>query len=613
MKIRHILIYIIIGLVCSVSVEAKGAPDNVQPSQNMLEGVDQQLRTKINFARQLMTDRNYEGASAYLEALYEKHPDNPVIINLLKQCYGQLQLYLKMETLIRRQIDKDPDNINYWTSLAEVTAQQGNIDDALKYYDKAESLIEGENNVRFQILIQSMLSQDLDVQAQKKIEQWRIKYDEPELLAAQMGQIYEQQKLYANAIKEYYPLLFDTTRAGNDIERYVMNLLMFEDSAPPVEQYLLQQKDLFSNERAVKILSTYYLRTNKLENAFEFTVHRDSLEHLNGNALIQYMQNCNNRKLYSETIRMGDYLTATFKQPVVTIRGQFLYAEALIALREYDKAIATYNDIFATASNNRDKTDALYNLGKLYRERLHDVDKALVYYDSVATHFKYGMSYLNTLVEIPYCYLQLGNLKDAQTHYTQLEQRRLNDEIKEKVDYYLALIEFLNKQVDSSRVALSKLMIDFPKGFYVNDALELMMVIDEGKDTPAVLYEYAGALLFELENKPDSVIKRLDKIAGDDSKVLADFALYKLYQETLAQGDTARTITYIDRLKESFPESYYLPFGLKQKADIYLGENNKADEAKAIYLHLLETYPNYPFISEVRKTLREITDKQDSA
>jgi len=86
-------------------------------------------------------------------------------------------------------------------------------------------------------------------------------------------------------------------------------------------------------------------------------------------------------------------------------------------------------------------------------------------------------------------------------------------------------------------------------------------------------------------------------------------ALIRLSQLELKLADTAAVLTQIDHLEREYPDSYSLPYGLKTKADILLQNEESIEEAKGIYRRLLEEYPNYPFISGVRKLLRELEEE----
>ena len=78
----------------------------------------------------------------------------------------------------------------------------------------------------------------------------------------------------------------------------------------------------------------------------------------------------------------------------------------------------------------------------------------------------------------------------------------------------------------------------------------------------------------------------------------------------IAQQDSVQVLAYISQMEKNFSDSYYYPYVLKQKADILLEQNEKAAEAYTIYRQLLKDFPNYPFITEIRKILR--TESQET-
>ncbi len=577
--------------------------------------IDPAFQQKLMFVRSRIAARDFANAASFLEVMYEDYNSNPQVLNLLKQCYSQLQLFFKLEELIKKQIASNPSNIGFHLSLAEVSAQQGKVDQALKQYALAESLIDGVNRVRYQLLIQSMLSHSLDSDAEKYIVGWRKLSGDNSLMADQMGLIYEHKKEYEKALTEYYPLLADTSRLGNKIEKEIVELLLFADSRPATEKFLLAQNEIEFNVRAVKILSMHYIRTNQLEKSFAFTKLRDSLSEKNGNSLISYMQTCNREELYDETIRMGEYLFTQYDKPAVRNRARFIIANAYTGSEQFEKSLATYADIFDETKSTREKTDALYMSGKLYQDYLGEIDSALIFYDSVITKYKSGMNYMNALTEIPYCYVQKSDLKTAKKLFLELEPKRLLRDQKEKVFFRLAQTLFLENNVDSCKTLLTKLLINFDNGFYVNDALSLLKIINTGSDDPKILAMYASALFYEIQSKNDSAIIALDKIVVNDSKVLSDFSLFTITRLYLADNDSLHALEAINKMETEFAESYYFPYSLKQKADILLRQNKKADEGYTIYRHLLENLPNYPFIPEIRKILRAVAEaklKQNS-
>ena len=92
------------------------------------------------------------------------------------------------------------------------------------------------------------------------------------------------------------------------------------------------------------------------------------------------------------------------------------------------------------------------------------------------------------------------------------------------------------------------------------------------------------------------------------------YALYRLAEIYISvKNDSTTGMSYLDRLIDNFPDSYYLPFGLKEKADILYSSQISVEQAKNIYLQLLEKFTDYPFINDVRERLRNIEENPKAA
>ncbi|HWR83851.1 MAG TPA: tetratricopeptide repeat protein, partial [Candidatus Deferrimicrobium sp.] len=340
--------------------------------------------------------------------------------------------------------------------------------------------------------------------------------------------------------------------------------------------------------------------------AFAFAVLQDSLGGRTGQPLLHFMRTCQERKHFQQVARMGEYALGRFRQNGFPADAHFVYADALVHLGRYTDAIGVYDTVVASFPVMADKAEALYQIGDVYLNYLHDYDRALTCFDSVIGEYNTGLGFLNSILARPHCVLRQGRLPEARDAFTKLLSRRLSPDQSEMATYHLALIMFFEHTFDSSEIAFRKLQVDYPRGFYVNDALQLLLVMSEAKDQPALLKEFSDALLFEQRHMPDSTANRLRALADKPGGLLADLALYKLALLSLSQSDSAAAVAYVDRLAQQFAESYYLPYGMKVKADIFVSRPDGIEPAKALYQALLEKYPNYPFISEVRKRLRQL-------
>jgi len=173
-------------------------------------------------------------------------------------------------------------------------------------------------------------------------------------------------------------------------------------------------------------------------------------------------------------------------------------------------------------------------------------------------------------------------------------------------------VKFFQKDKDSCRTGLNKLMVDFPRGFYFNDAMSLLMVLDDSENADDVLYDYSNAMLFETMNNKDSAVYYLNKVADNSKAILIDLALIKLGRLERDRNDNDAALVYFNKIVNDYADSYHLPFALKNKAEILLTGSENI-EAMEIYRKLLIEFPNYPFIEEIRKTLRNLEESDKSA
>ncbi|MFQ5498147.1 MAG: tetratricopeptide repeat protein [Candidatus Zixiibacteriota bacterium] len=598
------LLALAIGL--SLCFGAFFAADIQSADRSGINRPDSDFNKQLNVARKLLRERNYAGASAILESLWEVDPHNQVVYNQLRSCYFQLKQFFKADQLARRMIKVRGDNYRYHMQLAEALLRQNNRDSAQTAYEHAIDNCHLDVS-QLQVVIRSMVAYGLEDGTLTLIRELRTSLADSSAFAVSLGGLLEKQNKYSDAAAEYFTALSDSTNSAITAEKRLLSLLAFSESADKVERVLLDRSRSKANKRSLRLLSTHYLKSNQFQKAFEFAVAQDSAEGSNGVSLLRFLRSCVERKLDSESIRTAEYLLGKYKGTPIMLETHFIYADALTRLGLYDRAIAEYDSIFATYLQPRDQAEALYRIGSICLNHLYDYERARKYYDSVIAHYPAGIGYIKSRMAVPHCFLRQGELGEAASRLGQIQSMRTNQDNMEEIAYYRALVHFFAKQFDSASTALKKLTVDYPRGYYFNDALSLMLILDEADGAKQEVYDFSNALLFQERRMPDSTLATLEEIAGSPGAVLADVALYRMSQVTLEGSDSTQTVELVDRLAEGFPESYYLPYALKTKADILMSwPGTGPDEAKGIYRRLLEEFSDYPFAAEVRKVMREI-------
>jgi len=565
-------------------------------------------RQRVMIARQLMETGSYEPAAAMLELVYEQEPNNQLVAGLLRSCYYQLKQYLKAETLVRRMMAQDPDQFGFRIELAELLADLGAVDSSRAAYRETIAGISGQDTIRFLMVIRSQINRGFDDEALRLIDSLRQKLGDSLMFALDRGTVLEKQKKYAQVVDQYLILLAqDTTSASMEAERRLIALLGFAESSGAVEARLAREASAVKSRRVLQLLEDYALKASEFDKAFAYAVRRDSVERGNGAPLLYHMRRCAERKQYAQVIRMGQYALGQYPSGPVTQLLMMSHADALAESGMFREAIAQYETIRAASPRAQDKGDAIYAQAGLYLDKLHEYRTALNLLDTLLSQYRFGNLYFNSLRDKARCFLRMGNLDSAGEAYTAADRQTNLPDIREEAAYYGGLIHLFRNQYDSCKGAMRKLMVDFPSGFYINDALQLLMALDEAGESPEILSMYASAVQFTERFEWDSARTWFDRLTLVDNRVLADDALDRIMQISLQMADTSAALDAVERLTAGYPESYFTPYGLKTKADILLaGGRGTPQQAKEIYRQLLEQYPNYPFATDVRKRLRQL-------
>ncbi len=575
------------------------------PKNNVLNITSRRVKTndQLKVIRRLMLEKNYLAASALLESIYEDDPTHPSVISQLLRCYENLAYYQKGEELVRRQIKKRPDHYYYYITLGKFLAKQEKTDEAMVQFNQAVSLIKDNDKNKFISVINNLKLLNLHEQAIELIDSLRIANSEKKLFALQKGDIYKNQREYAKAASEYCLRMTDTTQSTAEAPKRIKSLFEFPESSSITEKVMTDYIRETQSKAITGMLTSLYLLSARFDDAFKFSIRLDSLDNNNGKGLVSFLNQCYDKELYPQTIKMSRYILRHNKSSTVLNDTYFKYADALSKSGFTKEAIAVYDTLFEKIDVIQSRSETLFQIGEIYANNFNDYHTSLIYYDSVINYYQGGIGLLKSKLAKPLSLLKLRKFDQAKTEYEALLSRHIIKDDKEKIVFHLALIDFYQQNIDSCKAALNKLIVDFPRGFYVNDALELILVIDEASANREIINHYSEAYFYSSKNSYDSARISYLSIVDNNSRLLGDMALYKLIRQTIKNADSFETLNLIERMLEEFAESYYLPYCLKIKADYYFVDETKKEEAKEIYKLLLEKFPNYPFISKVREIL----------
>jgi tetratricopeptide (TPR) repeat protein len=566
---------------------------------------------KVTVARRLIGARNYQAAADLLELVYISDPDNGQVQNLLRNCYDHLRQYAKAELLVRRILEIQPSSIGHQLYLAETLVKLDKQAEALQVYEEIAQGLGSSDPSRHLILVNSLIRSGLDDEALATIENARQQSGNSVLFAVERGSVLEKRRQYLPAAREYLQLLAqDTVGRTGTVERRLIALLEFEESSTAVEELLINLADSAGGLSTVRMLSDHFLKSGRFEEAFDFVIKQDSLEGRSGFPLVGFMRRCQDRRCWPQAARMAEIVLQQHPGSAFETEVSFEYARALAEMAQPEEALAVYERLFRQTEDPQVRADALYGAGVIYLDYVKDGSRALEYLDSVIAHFPRGRSYFMARKAAALCQLREGHLDDARRRYTELGATRLPGELKEEILFYEGLVDFFDLKFDSSRATFQKLTLAHPQGYFVNDALQLVLAIDEASEAEPTLSAYAQARFLLVRGRTDSARTRLSEIADGNPPVLGDIALFRLIDLELGKADSAAALGAIERLDVEHPDSYYRPLGLKIKADMLAGSPESRAEARELYRTLLENHPEYPFVREIRDKLRRFEESE---
>jgi tetratricopeptide (TPR) repeat protein len=579
-------------------------------STNAVQQGDPGYDEKITTVRQLLKSRNLDGAIAMLEVMFESSPTDQLVINLLRNTYEDSKNYAKSELLARRLVEQDSTSYNWRIYLAESLAKQGQIGPAEMEYRAAYALTLPADSGRLYGIFQSMMAFGAHNGALAIIDDIRARSGQDKAFGLQRGMMLQLDRRYAESARELFSVLSDDSAyAAGDAERQLLSLLEYADATADVEQVLMSVTGNVNSVRALRLLTSYAIKVGEYDRALEFAVRQDTLQKGQGAPLADLVRQCFDRKAYDATVRAAEYTLARYDNGPFLSQLRFQHAEALAKLGRHDASLAAYQKIAATIPTQADRGDAYCGIAELYLDQTNDPKQAINYFDSVLALPTRGVSYLKAVRLTPVCYIRLGDYETAALRLEKIVTMGFSDDILEEAEYRLSLLELFGHKFDSTKIMLKKLMVDHPRGMYVNDAMQMMIDLDQVLPDTTLLGLYARAVEYDTRRIPDSARRALGQLADAPDQKLADVALYRLAKLEVGENDTTAALGALDHLTETFPESFYRPYGLKLKADLIVDRTNERDKARQIYRELLEKYPNSPFISDARKRLRAIEEE----
>jgi TolA-binding protein len=347
------------------------------------------------------------------------------------------------------------------------------------------------------------------------------------------------------------------------------------------------------------------MEQDRFDEAFEFFCRQDSISGGNGVEILLFMQECTRRKRFEQALTAAEYFMRHHPRSSLKNSVNFSRAEAYIGTGQYAKALETYESIADDFIRPAHRAEANLNIGLLYMHHLGNMDKAREYLGLVIASVPGGSYAVHAQQALADIAIGERRFDTAVSLFQSVLERDLPPEIAERVEFLLATTFLFREDYNEAVTRFRQIISRYPRGFYVNDAIQYSLLISETLDeAPKQIDLFSSAEYFRYTNQSDSLEYYLSKICRVGIPSLAPISYVHLAQLYAGQQRIKEAISAVDSLTRLHPESYFLPYGLKLKADIFMELPEERDRAMELYRELLSEYPSYPFAAEIRDIIR---------
>lgn len=552
-----------------------------------------------------------ESAEDILLEIHQNEPTNPKYFTLLIDVMRQQNKFSDMKDIVIK-LNKINPNKNSLNLEAELHWRTGEVDNSNKIWEDLIKKNDKDPNI-YSMIAQTQIELQLFEKAISTLKSGRDNLNTEDAFSDALSRLYIATGNYQKGIEEVINLLLDkkdislaqgrtfALMTSDEAQNYIDSTLEEELSKKPNNFYLLELYAWFLNNSA------------RQEKALEIFIKLDKLKNTGGREIINFANTARNDGKYDVALKAYSYIIKQGKENRYNPSALYGFSRTLenkIALAEkftpdeVNEVIESYENVLKDYPSTQNSAQAMYRIAVLYNEYLNNFEKAEEYLLNLKKNFRNmqvaaeGINYLGNM------YLQVNEEDKSKEAFnfviTSFRNGRF-DEVNE-AKYNLALITYYKGELDTAKT-LFKQLSTISDSDISNDALNKMILIEQNKDFPDLVKEYARYELMEKQSKSDKAIEILEKITQQNQEAsIIDLAELTLAEKLLIT-ETNKGISILLDFVSDKAESLYHDKSLFLLASYYMETGNK-DSAINYFKKILSEYPNSIYLQDSRQNIR---------
>lgn len=567
----------------------------------------------LKVADELISAGKATEAVKLLEELRDIHGDDPSLIDLLKRAYLSTKSYDQVEKLIRNDLAKNPRGWRIYCELADVQLKTQKEEEARLNLKKAMELAPNEE-MTYREVASVYFRNGLTSDAMDTYKLARLHLKNPRLFSLDLAGLYEALSDYKQAVDEYFLYMGDDSTKFELVEDRINRLIQTEENLDGIQLALEERiRNNPQDKYSQKLYGDLLFRRGNLEVAFETYKTVDSLFRGRGRFILGFAQKCQTNRFFNPAIKACQFLLSGSPSKELVVQARFSIAHSYEGLERYEDAISTYQETIDECQKEAgfrfasEVAQSYYQIGEIQLFHLKKPDGAFLSYQQVISNYPKSDRFADALVRRGDCLMIKGNLDSAAL----LFENALNDpkasSKEEEIRFKLTEIDFYQGDFEKALEGYNREVSDFPKGLYVNNSLERIVIISENQSLDRYLLSvFAQALMEELQGQLDSATLKLEKIISAKSATLSDKAQFEKAEIYRKEKKFSSSLDALRELIEKYPQSFYCAKAQKLIGDIFCHDLEDKPKAIQAYEKVLKDYGRSLFVDEVREKLKEL-------
>lgn len=576
-------------------------------------------------AAQYYNNKEYDKAVIYYEKLFDKTKLPNYYVRLLS-CFIELEEYKNAEKLVKREIKRNPYQLEYLTDLGNLYKVSGQESKGKSTYENAIKILT-PNNEQIMGLANGFL-----------------KYKEPEYAIAtyqkgskllkgtypfnfEIAQVYGQMGKTEEMLDEYLNLLAFNGSYIQSVQNALQTTLSNDDGdkTKVLKSLLVKriQKDA-NNKVFPEMLIWLYVQEKNFNGAFIQAKAMDRRYKESGKRIDALAALSSENKDYETAIKCYEYLISkgdenyyyiTSKMELVNVYNDKIIGAGNYTQEDLQNLENTYNSTIKELGKTASTSSMLRGLAHLQAFYLHNTDSAVALLKEILVIPRLKPhSAAKTKIELADVYLFTNEIWEASLLYSQVEKAYKHDRLGEEAKFKNARISFYTGDFGWAKTQLNVLKASTSK-LIANDAMQLSMLITDNLSEDTLedpLLMYARADLLAYQNKNNEAMLQLDTLKQEyPYHKISDDILYKRYEINYKQQKFEAAAENLQEIITNYSTDILADDALFNLAVLNENQFNNKEKAAELYKKIMFDYQSSVFVVDSRKRYRKLRDELD--